>query len=208
MIIRAKMLTVIMILSITTLMGIPALAIAQEQTETYECETCPMLVDAEAQDHFKVYDVNGDRHWVECIGCALKLLKTYDTLHIETYCDWYGPNYPIIIDISDQGAKTTVTPDTALTLMGGGCTGNRMAYNQTAADNLLSNGYSQYTMTMMKQSLPVNTNTTTVQQRALTFVASSTTEAPDQNPMLLVAIAVVGVAVILGGIVAFKKIKK
>ena len=207
MAIRAKLLTVIMIASMISILGLPAATLA-DQTETYDCETCPMLVGAEAQSHLKVYDGNGDRHWVECIGCALKLLKNYDTLHIETYCDWYGPNYPITIDISEHGKVVTVSPDTGLTLLGGGCTGNRVAYNQTAANNLLTNGYSQYTMSIMKQPLPANTNVTTFAQRALTFASDNSVDVEGQNPMFLVLIAVVGLVVIAGAAVAFKKIKK
>jgi hypothetical protein len=206
---KKMLLVLILIATLTCSIGISNLAIAQMQsdTETYDCETCPMTVGADAQDHLKVFDGNGTRHWVECIGCALKLLKTCDTLHIETYCDWYGPNYTVTIDISEHGKVTTVTPDTALLLIGGGCTGNRVAYNQTAADSLLANGYSQYTMTMMQQTLPANTNTTSFPAKALTFTIADTAQ-PSSQPLMLALIAVVGIAVIAGSLIAFKKLKK
>jgi hypothetical protein len=181
--------------------------IGQSLAQTQTCETCPMQVGADAQQHFTVYDGDGTRHWVECIGCALKLLKTYDTIHIETYCDWYGPDYPVVAEISQQGAVTTVNPSTAVILMGGGCTANRVAYNQTAADELLANGYSEYTMMMMQQALPANTNVTTIQKRALTFAATSEEAAP-QSYLLPAVIAVVGIVVIAGAIVAYKKVKR
>jgi hypothetical protein len=187
-----------------TLLG--SIGIALAQNESYPCETCPMTVGPDALAHLKVTDGNGTTHYVECIGCALKLLKTYDTIHIETYCDWYGPDYPITIDISQHGAVTAVDPSTALTLIGGGCTGNRVAYNQTAADALLANGFSQYTMMMMQQPLPANTNTTTIPARASAFALTDTTETP-QSPLVPILLVVVAVVVIGVSIVAYKKIK-
>ena len=187
--------------------AITAGLIGQSLAQTQTCETCPMQVGADAQQHFAVYDGDGTRHWVECIGCALKLLKTYDTIRIETYCDWYGPDYPVVAEISQQGAVTTVNPSTAVILLGGGCTANRVAYNQTAADELLANGYSEYTMMMMQQALPANTNVTTIQKRALTFAATSEEAAP-QSYLLPAVIAVVGIVVIAGAIVAYKKVKR
>ncbi len=198
------LLAITMIIVITLLSSIGA---SFAQTETYPCETCPMTVGPDALAHLKVTDGNGTTHYVECIGCAMKLLRDYDTIHIQTYCDWYGPDFPITADISQHGAVTNVTPDTALILVGGGCTGNRVAYNQTAADNLLVNGYSQYTMTMMQQPLPANTNTTTFTAKALTF-ASPIEEPEGQNVIALALVAVVGIVVIAASVVAYKKMKK
>jgi len=181
---------------------------ALAQTESYTCETCPMTVGPDALDHLKVTDASGVRHYVECMGCALKLLKTSETIHIETYCDWYGPEYKITADISQHGAVTTVNPESALLLVGGGCTGNRVAYNQTAADALLANGFSEYTMMMMKQPLPDNTNVTTVSKKALTFAAAETTTEPPQSPFVPIALGIVAAAVVIAAIVAYKKLKR
>ena len=180
--------------------------IGQSLAQTQTCETCPMQVGLDAQQHFVVYDGDGTRHWVECIGCALKLLKTYDTIRIETYCDWYGPDYPVVAEISQHGAVSTVNPSSAFILMGGGCTANRVAYNQTAADELLANGYSEYTM-MMQQALPPSTNVTTIQNRALTFAATSEETTP-QSYLLPAVIAVAGIVVIAGAIIAYKRLKR
>ena len=189
--------------------AVTATLIGHSMAQTQSCETCPMEVGVEAQEHFKVYDGNGTRHWVECIGCALKLLKTYDAVRIETYCDWYGPDYPIVADISQNGAVATVNPSTALILLGGGCTANRVAWNQTAADALLTNGYSEYTMKMMQQALPVNTNVTTIPARALTFAASTTRDdAGLPSYTIPVLIAVVGIVVIVGAVLGYKKLKR
>jgi hypothetical protein len=178
----------------------------QIQESSIDCETCTMNVGADAQSHLKVYDGNGTRHYVECIGCALKLLKTQDTLHIETYCDWYGPNYTVTADISGNGSQTTVSPSTALLLVGGGCTGNRVAYNQTAADELLSNGFSQYTMMMMQQALPANTNTTTITQRALSYVQNQEIQLSN-SAVVIILIAIIGAILIIGSVIAFRKLK-
>jgi hypothetical protein len=207
---KGKMEIVIFLVSMLAILSSVSASFAQMQTQdtTQDCETCPMKVGADALDHLKVYDGNDTRHYVECMGCALKLLRTCDTLHIETYCDWYGPDYKITADISGQGAVTNVNPSNALLLIGGGCTGNRVAYNQTAADALLANGFSQYTMMMMQQSLPANTNMTSISARALTFAATATPEEALQSPLVLVLLAAVGIAVITGSLIAYKKLKR
>jgi hypothetical protein len=203
--------TVLIFFLVTAVASIGFDGVASQMQDTsldYDCETCPMKVGTDAQEHLRVYDGNGTQHWVECIGCALKLLNTQDTLHIETYCDWYGPNYTIVVDISQHGKVTTVNPDTALILIGGGCTGNRVAYNQTAADNLLANGYSEYTMMMMQQPLPINTNTTTFTQRALSFSANLTATPNQQPSITLIVGIIIGMAVIASAFIAFKRFKK
>jgi hypothetical protein len=109
-----------------------------------ECEACGMKVTADDQWHFKVTDGNGQVHYVECFMCALNLVKRYDSLRIETFCDWYGPNCTIIIDSVDRGEHVVVNPPSALFLRTGFCEDNRVAYNQTAAETL-STDYSQFT---------------------------------------------------------------
>jgi hypothetical protein len=109
-----------------------------------ECEACGMKVTADDQWHFKVTDGNGQVHYVECFMCALNLVKRYDSLRIETFCDWYGPNCAIVIDSVDRGAQVVVNPLSALFLRTGFCEDNRVAYNQTAAE-ALSTEYSQFT---------------------------------------------------------------
>jgi hypothetical protein len=178
----------------------------QNQDNNINCETCTMKVGADAQNHLKVYDGNGTIHYVECIGCALKLLKNYDTLSIETYCDWYGPNYTITADITEHGSRATINPSTALLLVGGGCTGNRIAYNQTAADELLLNGFSHYTMMMMQQALPANTNTTTISERASNYAQNSEIQ-PSSSPFVMILLAIIGLTVIIGSVIALRKLR-
>lgn len=198
----------ILVIIALAIFGFVGTSFGQMQDGETECESCPMTVGAEAKEHLKVTDGNGTIHYVCCIGCALKMLKTYDTIHIETYCDWYGPDYPIVADISQHGNVTSVEPSTALLLMGGGCTGNRVAYNQTAADALLANGFSEYTMKMMQQALPANTNVTTIPKRALTFAQSTPTETPPSSPLVPILLAVVGIILVAGAIIAYKRLKR
>ena len=117
------------------------------QIPDQECEKCGMTVDAMGQARFNIVDVNGTRHYACCPICALKLVKTYGELNITSFCDQYGPTYPITIQAEDYGSYVNISPTTALILLGGGCTKNRIVYNSAAADTLLSapsNGTSQW----------------------------------------------------------------
>ena len=76
--------------------------------------------------------------------CALNLIKRYQNLHIQAFCDWYGPDYPITIDSTGYGSQVTVNPKSAMYLYAGTCENNRVAYNETAAE-ALKVSYSHYT---------------------------------------------------------------
>jgi hypothetical protein len=91
-------------------------------------------------------------------------------------------------------------------LNGGSCVVNRAAYNQTAADALLANGFSQYTLPEQQYALPAATNVSLVKDAATKFAqATPTTGAP--TTLVLVLIAAVGAVVIVGSVVAYKKLK-
>ncbi len=170
-----------------------------------ECEVCGMDVTAESQIRYKVADGNGNVHSVECFMCVLSLFNDYETLHVETYCDWYGPDYPIIIDSSNFGKVVTVSPPTAMFLRGGSCVTARAAYNQTAVDNLLANGFSQYTSPEQKYTLPSNTEVKSVVDAIKTWYAKpNTTEFP--TLIVFALAAVIGVTIVLGAIFAFRKL--
>ena len=119
-------------------------ATEQNQTTIKTCEACDMMVTIDDEWHFRVTDGTGNVHYVECYGCTLNLIKMYETLHIQSYCYWYEPNYSITVDTTAYGAQVIVTPTTAIYLNGGSCDANRVAYNQTAADALKTD-FSQYT---------------------------------------------------------------
>jgi hypothetical protein len=170
------------------------------------CEVCGMDVTPESQNRYTVTDGNGNVHYVECYMCALQLINDYETLHIETYCDWYGPNYPITVDSHNYGALVTVNPSTAIFLRGGSCVTARIAYNQTAADNLLSNGFSQNTSPEQHYALPSKTQVKLVDDAISTWYAKA--EVTTTPTLLILALGLVIGAVIIGGsILAFKKLK-
>jgi hypothetical protein len=171
-----------------------------------ECEACGMDVTPESQTRYKVTDGTGKMHYVECFMCAMQLINDYETLHIATYCDWYGPNYPIKIDTSNFGQAFTVSPATAIYLRGGSCVTARAAYNQTAADNLLADGFSQYTSPEQQYALPSGTQVKLVNEAISTWYAQAdTTAAP--TSLIFIGFLIVGAAVIGGSIIAYKKLK-
>ncbi len=176
-------------------------------TAIQQCEACGMDVTPESQVRYKVIDGSGNIHYVECYMCALNLVNDYETLHIATYCDWYGPNYPIVVDSSNYGGTVTISPSTAIFLRGGSCVTARVAYNQTAADNLLESGFSQYTSPEQQYALPSTTEVKLVREAISTWYAQpKTTNSP--TTLILVLIAMAGVAFIAGSIVAYKKLSK
>ena len=132
-----------------------------------------MDVTPESQTRYSVTDGTGTVHYVECFMCAMQLINDFETLHIATYCDWYGPNYPITINTSNYGKTVNVSPPNAIYLRGGSCVTARAAYNQTAADNLLSNGYSQYTSPEQHYALPSTTQVKLVNDAITTLVCPS-----------------------------------
>ena len=171
----------------------------------FECEACGMDVTSESQVRYRVTDGNGESHYVECFMCAMQLINDYESLHIETYCDWYGPNYPITVDTSNYGATITVSPSTAIYLRGGSCVTARAAYNQTAADNLLANGFSQYTSPEQLYALPSNTEVKQVTEAVKTWYSQPKTTAAPAS-LILVLVAGIGVTVIAVSILAYKKL--
>ena len=89
-------------------------------------------------------------------------------------------------------------------LNGGSCVINRVAYNQTAADALLANGYSAYTLPEQHYDLPKETTLTPLTQAATT----STKNDSAQTPIIPIAIgAFAGAAIIALSVVAYKKFK-
>jgi hypothetical protein len=171
------------------------------------CEACGMEVSPEAQQKYAITDASGNLHYAECYMCALNLLKNYDQLKISTYCDWFGPNYPITVQSSNYGKNVTVSPTNAVFLNGGSCVINRAAYNQTAADLLLTNGYSNNTLEMQRFALPSSTQVSTVVQAAITFSENKATQKSQSIPYPLIIACVAGIAIIGASVAAYIKIK-
>jgi hypothetical protein len=169
------------------------------------CEACGMTVTADSQWRYRVTDGQGDTHYVECFMCALNLINQYETLHIETTCDWYGPGYPITIDSNAYGQTVTVSPQTAIYLRGGSCVTARAAYNQTAADNLLAYGYSNYTSPEQLYALPAATEVKTVAEAIQTWYAQPSDNT--SSSILFIAIGAIAIIITSIAIFSFKKIK-
>jgi hypothetical protein len=171
---------------------------------TQTCEACGMEVAEDAQAKYIITDGNGTVHYAECFMCALNLINKYDQLTITSYCDWYGPNYTVTVQSSQFGKDVNVTPSTAMFLNGGSCVINRVAYNQTAADVLLANGFSTYTLPEQHYDMPNGTNVTLVTQAAMTLAKNTS------NPTLTVPIIIgvfAGAAIIGLSILSYKKLK-
>jgi hypothetical protein len=173
---------------------------------TLQCEVCGMDVTSDSQARYKITDGTGNVHYVECFMCAMQLINNYETLHMTTYCDWYGPNYPITVNTSNYGATVNVSPSTALFLRGGSCVTARAANNQTAADNLLANGFSQYTSLEQRYALPSTTQIKLVNDAIYNWYAKADVTGAPSSLMLSLAL-VVGVIIIGVSIFAFKKLK-
>ncbi len=172
------------------------------------CEVCGMRVSPEAQARYLATDQTGSVHYVECFMCALNLVKLYNQLDIISSCDWFGPDYSITVTSKNFGKDITIYPPSAMFLNGGNCVINRAAYNQTAAEALLTNGYSQFTLSDQQYTLPSNTKVTTVLSAAMEYGKASATTDPFPTNTVLVAVAAIGVVVMVGSVLAFRKLKQ
>ena len=129
-----------------------------------------MNVDVTGQARFKIFDATGTLHIACCPVCALRLQRTYGDLNITSFCDYYGPNYPITIIAKNNGTDVTVNPPNALIITAGGCTKNRIVYNSSAADALLAppnNGTSKWLSTLSNDTANANPTILGVAQAAL-----------------------------------------
>ncbi len=192
--------------AVPTISPEPTAPLGQDTVSDQVCEACDMAVTADDRYHFKVTDGNGQVHYVECFMCALNLVKRYDTLSIQTFCDWYGPDHPITIESTGFGAQVTVTPSTALYLYTGSCENNRVAYDETAA-NYLTTSYSMYTSAFQQHEWQFTPTVTTVKEGVNMYNEMSPQEgaASIMVPVLIAVICIIAVAIV---IVAYKKLKR
>ncbi len=203
---------VILIVAAVALFGITTY-ISYEYYGVPRCPACGMLITPEMDEHFLIYDSEGNRLHACCIGCVLRLLdpeRGWDELHIETFCDYYGPDFKIIIDIKENGNVVEVTPETARILLGAkivkSCALNRIAYNQTAVEGLLSNGYTQHTMTYQQTELPEGTPVLTVAEAAPMLANNRGIAYVSPSPLLPIGIAIAGAVILTMSIIAYKKL--
>ena len=172
-----------------------------------ECEACGMTVTADSQWRYNVVDGQGETHYVECYMCALSLINKYETLRIETTCDWYGPGYPIIIDSTGYGQNIVVSPPTAMYLRGGSCVTARAAYNQSAADNLLAYGFSSYTSPEQQYILPTKTDVVLVNDAIRSWYSQPVNNTFSTELILIIAV-IIGAIVVAVSIIALKTLKR
>ena len=194
------------LLAILFSISLPATVQAQIQGNKI-CEQCGMIVSPDAQVRYIVSDQTSAIHYVECFMCALNLVNAYSEVHIVTSCDWYGPNYVIMVDSKNFGKEVTVNPPTAMFLNGGSCVINRAAYNQTAADALLANGYSDYTLIDQHYTLPSGTKVVSVINAALEYGQISSGGQTAQTGTVLIAVAAIGGIIIVVSVLAFRRLR-
>ena len=84
------------------------------------CDKCSMDIDAIGQARFNITDTSGGQYVACCPGCALMLQRTLGDLNITSFCDYYGPSYPINIIAKNNGTDVTVNPPSALIIIAGG----------------------------------------------------------------------------------------
>ncbi len=174
-----------------------------------ECEACGMIVTADDQWHFKITDGDGNPVYAECFLCAVHLIKQYDSLHIETFCDYYGSDYKITIDSTGKGQHVTVSPSTAMVLYveSNICENNRVAYNQTAADYLTSN-YTELTSKLQQHDWPTPPTVMTVYDNMELKHILTTPEPLTGSPSSLVMPVAVVVSIAIFAVLAFLGLKK
>jgi hypothetical protein len=129
----------------------------------------------------------------------------YETLHIQSFCDWYGPNYGITVDSTANGAQVIVTPTNAIYLNGGSCDANRVAYNQTAAD-ALQTGFSQYTSLFQQHDWAQPPTVMTVAQAVVMYNGNK--QASSNSLPLALLVGTGCVASVATGFAAYKKLKR
>ena len=162
-----------------------------------------MIITSDMKEHIFITDSQSNRIYACCQACMLRILdpvKGYDQIHIETFCDWYGPEFKIIIDARNHGNSTVVNPYTALLLLGAmvvpGCSNTRIAYNQTAAEMLLMDGYSKYTMIHQRNELPEGTPIKTIPSAATTLSTTVGITYIAPKPWLVIAPTVIGIIIL------------
>jgi hypothetical protein len=175
------------------------------------CEACGMVISAESDVNYRIDDTSTNQKlWACCSGCMLRLAAAHPDMHIDALDSWYGESVQkISIDIAD-GSVSSVSPDTALIVLGSkvtnSCVSNRIALNQTSAQLLRDNGYNaDNPLSPFKTEVPATAPLLTVQQALVPLKAKGITYTPP-SPITMYAAAIVGVAVLVIGIIAWKKL--
>lgn len=175
------------------------------------CEACGMMITAASDANYRIEDTSTNQKlYACCSGCMLRLAAAHPDMHIDALDSWYGGSAPTIsIDIAD-GNVSSVNPDTTRIILGSkvtnSCASNRIAINQTSADLLLANGYNaDNPLSPFETTVPSGAPKLTVQQAIVPLKAKGITYTPP-SPITMYAAVVAGVAVLVIGVIAWKKL--
>ena len=136
-----------LIISALLLSGLVELTNGKIVGNELQCDKCSMTMDVIGQARFNITDASGGQYVACCPGCALMLQRTLGDLNITSFCDYYGPNYPIKIIARNNGTDVTVSPPVPCLYCWRKLHKNRLVYDSSAADALLAppnNGTSQW----------------------------------------------------------------
>ena len=175
------------------------------------CEACGMIITPEMDANIKLIDVDtNQRVWTCCPGCMLRSVAAHPNVHIEALDSWYGTSAPkIVIDIRNR-TVVSVTPDTARIILGseisGGCASNRIAINETSVALLLQYGWNRDNpLAVFKNEVPQGAPVLTVAEALPGLIEIGIQYVPPSTTFLG-SIVVIGVAVLIIGILAWKKL--
>lgn len=179
------------------------------------CEACGMAIMPEMEQHLLIRDeATGERVYACCQGCALKLadpVRGCKEYTIQTFCDYFGPERKITINVKDYGNSVTVDPVTARLLLGAkvvkSCANNRFAYNQEAVDGLLKYGFTQFTMAWQQHPLPEGTPVMEI-PKATPVLATGGITYVTPSPIMPMIVAVAGALTLGGSLLAYRKLTK
>jgi hypothetical protein len=177
------------------------------------CEACGMIITPEMEANIYMKDVStNQRVWTCCAGCMLRSVAAHHDVHIEVMDSWYGlASEKTVIEIRNSSVLS-VTPDTARLLLGAkivkGCANNRWAINDTSAQLLIQNGYNPSNpLTVFKNTLPNGTPIVMASAALPGLITTGVQYVPPSNTFLI-AMIVIGVAVLLLSVVAWRKLIK
>ncbi len=174
------------------------------------CEACGMIITPEMDANFQITDTSSNKELHACCaGCALRLVAAHPDIHIEALDSWYGSPVKAVIDIRG-GNVSSVSPNSTVIILGskisGGCASNRIAVNETSAQLLVQNGYSSTNpLTVFRTAVPEGAPVLSIAQ-ALTPLKEKGIQYVPPSPVFVGSIAVAGIAVLLIGVVAWKKL--
>ncbi len=101
-----------------------------------------MDVTADSQARYRVTDENGKVHYVECFMCAMQLVNDYENFILKPTATGMDETMQSLSTHRIMGQKSLLIYQ-QLFFSGRKLCNARVAYNQTAADDL-ANGFSQY----------------------------------------------------------------